>query len=207
MYKSLIFTAVALYDGVAAQNMTVDGINYSCSESKGCYSIDVSKDFEKETLTWQTLLDGAAEGGFHLDKVEWLRVHGTEMLQEINFSDAPVGTTITPSHGGGGLEIFALPSLHTIKLGGFTEIDHVELAGDRSSLNDCALNFTAPHLKTVKRTLTIRYLNIDEITFDALQFIGNGEIANNSNFWSPASIFERFLLIFLASIFAGFLFF
>jgi len=176
MYKSLIFTAVVLFDGVAAQNTDVGGIKYRCVESidngKEC-DIEVTNDFTQSTLDWQTLLDGAADLDFNFDNLVRLRVANCESLQEINFSDAPSQQTISYPSGGGGLELTLLPNLHTIHLGEVTEVGDMYWVGIGTSLDDYALNVKAPHLHTVRRQLSIGWLSIDVLRFDALEFIGD----------------------------------
>jgi len=173
MYKSLLFTAVALFDGVAAQNMTVDGIEYSRSDYG--YSIHVTKDFTETSLTWKTFYDGAPGWfDFAFDNLFQLRVANCEDLEEIDFSDAPTGQTIGLADGGGGLEIFALPNVTTLKLGGLTKLTHLYLAdfGSSEYYGDYALKFEAPHLQTVTRSIQIKALRIEFLTFDVLKVIG-----------------------------------
>jgi len=179
MYKSLFFTAVVLFDGVVAQTMTVDGIEYDCSESSGC-KIEVTQNFNKTSLNWKTFDDGAANlGWFDFGSLVDLKVANCDNLQEIDFSDAPSGQVISYPSGGGGLFIGnihqALPNLHTINLGQITEVGWLSLDNIGTSVDDGVLDFKAPELQTVRGQLEIKYLSIDELRFDALEFIGDIE--------------------------------
>jgi len=181
MYKSLFFTAVALFEGVSAQNMTIDGINYACwdSPSPGC-QIDIdcanTEQDDRTSLTWSTVAVAADRLDFEFDfgNLRVFLVRNCDNLQEIDFSGAPSGQTISYPSGSGGLVMERLPNLHTINLGAVTEVGYLNMDTIGTSLvDDYALNFKAPHLHTVTTKLWTENLSIDELRFDALRVIGD----------------------------------
>jgi len=194
MYKSLFIAAVVLYDGVAAQNTDVGGIKYRCVDSTPPYDgrdcqIEVTQNFNKTSLTWQTLVDGSADlDWFDFGSFVIFSVVNCDNLQEIDFSDAPPGQVISYPSGSGGLVMERLPNLHTIKLGGVTEVGWLLWNNIGTSLDHgVALNFEAPQLHTVRDRLSIENLAINELRFNALRVVGNLRIVESriDELWFP----------------------